>query len=378
MRGGGIVAAACGLLLLAAPHAGAATPRAHPNCHPPEAVEDHGGSQRVRVFTVAGGPTYACDRLTGAREELFRSRPEDPVELDMVRVAGRTLAYRQVDCFGGVCERSVRTLDLRSRNRLTGAPAGEPTTDLVLYPTGAAAWISASPGGGRQVAKVDRNGTRPLDAGPGIEPGSLAVSVGAVLFWMRDGEPHWAYADDRATGEPPFDPAFGGKSRCYPKGSRTAAAGRDARLYRLYERRARAWHLYACNLRTGRRMLVARDLPQTSDKRITQVRFVGRFAAVGTVSCHQGQHCSWSVKKADLGSGRVQSYDSRLGGTVKDLVLAPSGSLAWIAEGAVTSCSGRFCQSHGFVVDRTLALSPGGRMYWFTFDGRLGTAMIDR
>jgi len=42
-----------------------------------------------------------------------------------------------------------------------------------------------------RVVRVRRGAERVLDAGPGIEPGSLAIA-GRRLYWTRDGQPHSA------------------------------------------------------------------------------------------------------------------------------------------------------------------------------------------
>lgn len=62
--------------------------------------------------------------------------------------------------------------------------------DLTVATKGAAAWIVREAPAGKAtltVAVVDHRGRRELDAGPDVEPGSLAISHAAVISWTRAG-----------------------------------------------------------------------------------------------------------------------------------------------------------------------------------------------
>lgn len=88
----------------------------------------------------------------------------------------------------GDCGGSARTVSLRTGETLRRASTGSSVAALVLGPRGAFAYVSS----GGAVVKSDAAGeTVVLDAGPGAEPGSLAIA-GARVYWLRAGAPQTA------------------------------------------------------------------------------------------------------------------------------------------------------------------------------------------
>ncbi len=71
-------------------------------------------------------------------------------------------------------------------------------TDLVLDPGGSLAWITDERPYSQQVPvpytvkRCDATGCAELDRGNDIEPGSMALSTGSHLYWMRAGQPRAA------------------------------------------------------------------------------------------------------------------------------------------------------------------------------------------
>jgi hypothetical protein len=83
----------------------------------------------------------------------------------------------------GDCVGEARTVSLRTGETLRRAISGTSVAALVLGPRGSFAYVSAA----GAVVKSDATGeTVVLDAGPGIDPGSLAVA-GARVYWLRGG-----------------------------------------------------------------------------------------------------------------------------------------------------------------------------------------------
>lgn len=109
-----------------------------------------------------------------------------------VWLRGRIVAVNRYSCppdplLGG-CVGGARTVSLRTGEALHRASTGTSVAALALGPRGAFAYVSS----GGAVVKSDASGeTVVLDAGPGIEPESLAVA-GARVYWLRAGAPQTA------------------------------------------------------------------------------------------------------------------------------------------------------------------------------------------
>lgn len=159
----------------------------------------------VRVFYTARGIAgewkryYACwvarrmTRFIGDQDGW-----EGGIESKLA-LAGHTVAYEEIYCDRDTgCDGEVRTFDVRDSGRDTGhrriarLDPMYPASDLVLTPRGTVAWIR--PGSGTHDVVVVGPG-RPvlttLDAGPGVEPGSLAIA-GRRVYWTNSGSPRSA------------------------------------------------------------------------------------------------------------------------------------------------------------------------------------------
>jgi hypothetical protein len=109
-----------------------------------------------------------------------------------VWLRGRIVAVNRYGCppdplLGG-CVGSARSVSLRTGETLRRASTGTAVAALVQGPRGAFAYIS---GGGAVVKSDDTGETLVLDAGVGVDPGSLAI-VGARVYWLSGGVPQTA------------------------------------------------------------------------------------------------------------------------------------------------------------------------------------------
>jgi Ca2+-binding RTX toxin-like protein len=86
---------------------------------------------------------------------------------------------------GSPCTGRVRSFDVRQRKQryIEDVPGGV-ISQLVLKSNGSLAYVA----GDGTVRKADSNGVGQLDAGPGIEKGSLA-RAGSIVYWTKAGEP---------------------------------------------------------------------------------------------------------------------------------------------------------------------------------------------
>lgn len=108
-----------------------------------------------------------------------------------VWLRGTVVALNRYSCppdpFLGNCVGSAHTVDVRTRRTLRRANTGTSVSALVLGPGGAFAYVSS----GGAVSKSDAGGESVLDAGPGVDPTSLAIA-GARVYWTRGGAPQSA------------------------------------------------------------------------------------------------------------------------------------------------------------------------------------------
>jgi len=106
-----------------------------------------------------------------------------------VWLRARIVAINRYSCppdptLGG-CVGGARTVSLRTGETLRRANTGTSVAALVLGPRGAFAYVSS----GGAVVKSDASGEGVvLDAGPGVDPASLAAA-GTRVYWMRAGAP---------------------------------------------------------------------------------------------------------------------------------------------------------------------------------------------
>jgi hypothetical protein len=161
-------------------------------------------NSRARVFQVGRTEKrlYVCRRSTGRRRLLAR-RYEDITESASyanVRLAGSYVAWSYSETDIGckaACppdyeptRRGIAVQDSRGGRRrvLPGAvPVGN---DLVLGRSGAVAWITDVPSGGREVRAFDRRGQLVLDRGA-ISARSLRIEI-TIVSWVRDGVERFA------------------------------------------------------------------------------------------------------------------------------------------------------------------------------------------
>jgi hypothetical protein len=144
-----------------------------------------------------GYRAYACDLKTR------RVRPVGTFEKSLTSANGaylptangRFVAFDLVQCGRDGCQGGgIRVLDVRTGRRRAGGqtPDGaSPVTDLALSAAGSVAWVRPVGDGVLEVRALGRHGERLLDAGPDVEPGSLALSRASV-YWTRGGAPHSA------------------------------------------------------------------------------------------------------------------------------------------------------------------------------------------
>lgn len=86
------------------------------------------------------------------------------------------------------CSGSARSVSLRTGETLRRASTGTSVAALVQGPRGSFAYVSS---GGAVVTSDATGETVVRDAGPGIEPASLALA-GARVYWLRAGAPQTA------------------------------------------------------------------------------------------------------------------------------------------------------------------------------------------
>jgi hypothetical protein len=100
-----------------------------------------------------------------------------------VWLSGRYVAVSRMLCAPSrpqECVSSLKVTDLRSRRRLHETYTSEGLSAPVLKPNGSLAYLN-----GDSLIRADRRGTRTIDQGPGIDPGSLTAH-GNRLYWIKD------------------------------------------------------------------------------------------------------------------------------------------------------------------------------------------------
>lgn len=112
---------------------------------------------------------------------------DDDFDLDVLQLVGPYVAYEVQGCVGLGCGFSLVVRDLRDGGKFRDESTS-PVGDLELKENGSVAWIATSnfdPAKPmRWVWASDSLGTRLLDEGPDIAPGSLALN-GSMLSWVN-------------------------------------------------------------------------------------------------------------------------------------------------------------------------------------------------
>lgn len=165
----------------------------------------------ARVFTKGAFreervPLYwACAEAKGS---IYRLNPRGefgPTEIFRTALSGHFVAFARDDrcgaCSGFFTHVIVKSLFSGRDLYREAAPADQEEGDggvtaLVVKRNGSVAWLARDFTGGdeeTQVVARDGDGRRLLDRGPGIAPGSLALSENrATIYWLHDGAPRSA------------------------------------------------------------------------------------------------------------------------------------------------------------------------------------------
>jgi hypothetical protein len=126
---------------------------------------------------------------------------------------------------------------------------------------------------------------------------------------------------------------------------------------------------YGCLFARARAVLMDEDFDPDSDLRL--FRLAGPYVAYALDGCPMG--CGWSVNAVDLRNGKKQwvniGSEGFAGGPASDLVLAPSGSIAWIVAGssnevAVRDASGRRVLDSGEAIALSSLELQGSTLTW--------------
>ena len=370
---------------LAPATAGARSPA--PGCYP-RGSETFGATARVRVYgrtNARSGATavYVCDLLSGRRTRTgLSSGRGEAVAAHDVTFAGRVAAFLQQTCTGDDCSDAYLAVDAATGAR---TDAGDPAPlNWVVFPSRLLVWVQRD--NEQEVGVVAGSDGNELDRGAGVDPQSLATSRDGRAYWLNEGEPRSAQV-----AGPANDPAVAnprGNRRCYPRGARTAAASARVRVYRTVtpSNSSDIYTYTACDLRGGRRVVLARTVPPRGPE---AVRIVGYRVAMASGFC--GLHlCAYGgVVRADVRSGRLRTLQEASNRhEVTDLLLTPSGSVAWIQrllnEGGTTTgrtaaaCDGDECrelESDEAIAERSLGHSHGGSLYWTVGDSARATPL---
>jgi hypothetical protein len=143
-------------------------------------------SEAVVLRSSDGQEVYGCTYKAGGRIPLTSTgegRASAPALLAGHYAATIVRTCSKYDENG--CTDMVAVYNLNTREELGRGPDDLALTDLVLRANGSVASIGAA-GSNYIVSFSDGAGTRQVDEGPGITPGSLAL-VGARVYWLRDG-----------------------------------------------------------------------------------------------------------------------------------------------------------------------------------------------
>jgi hypothetical protein len=191
-----------------------AAPSKKGRCGLDRATVVRGGVQAV-VLKTAKGDLYGCWRKTQRRTRLLRM-PRGPrfdyvVEATYLTLQGRFVGYEIVaGSSRDVYRYTLRIVDLKTgQNKHSVLPFNpeafpEPgrrlgsVRQLLIARDGDATWLARNLGMAAsrplQVYKVDRQRSL-LDAGPGVEARSLALTRTGTIYWTNSGQARSAQMD---------------------------------------------------------------------------------------------------------------------------------------------------------------------------------------
>jgi hypothetical protein len=249
----------------------------------------------------------------------------------------------------------------------------------VVAPNGSAAFIAG--GSQRVVGRMTPAGGEQLDAGPLVEPESLALAGDARLYWFN-GVPRSAQLDDEPLRFPAAT-SFGGHERCYPRKSKTRAASTVVRVYTRYVERPEYepfTEYVACDLRSGRRTVLESFSDPDTSFQFDQIRAAGSFAGYAGFPCSKYGCNGGFVRVIDSRTGRELTRafpGSARGVKITVLALRADGTMAWSSDErgfdgvahtpTVNRCTASGCATvdEGKGIDAgSLAPSEGSRLYW--------------
>jgi hypothetical protein len=150
-------------------------------------------SSKLRVYEVGSYDrvVYSCLRSTNKRMVVARYSSCDCSTSDepqpTIWLNRETVAANEYGCpppgGGTECNGIVASFDARRRvKRYAEVVPGGIVDNLTLKPNGAFAYIAAD-----TVRKADAAGVGQIDAGPGVEEGSLA-RAGSIVYWTKAGQ----------------------------------------------------------------------------------------------------------------------------------------------------------------------------------------------
>jgi hypothetical protein len=150
-------------------------------------------SSKLRIYEVGGydRTVFGCLRSTNKRMIVARYSSCDCSTSDepqpTIWLNRETVAANEYGCpppgAGDECSGIVASFDVRRRvKRYAEVVPGGIVDNLVLKPNGSFAYIAAD-----TVRKADSAGVGQLDAGPGVEEGSLA-RAGSIVYWTKAGQ----------------------------------------------------------------------------------------------------------------------------------------------------------------------------------------------
>lgn len=219
-------------------------------------------NEQARVFSIVvrGAPAYYACRYAAPRRRLLGFTQDDGGVVRVLLAGSKALVVsdEHVRAYGDEIAR-VRVHDLVRRRverrwdfyrRASAKPARVAVHGATLRPDGSAAFVAGPLGGeAYELHRADATGVARVDAGPDIDPGSLAVGA-RWLYWTRGGAPASApFRARRVKRGADRSP----RKRCSRARSRTLALNGRIRVLTVPERDdPDSETVSACLLRTGR------------------------------------------------------------------------------------------------------------------------------
>ncbi|HKP91210.1 MAG TPA: hypothetical protein VJT75_14700 [Thermoleophilaceae bacterium] len=135
---------------------------------------------------------FVCVQKNGTTRKLGYHEPGYG-GVSSFNLAGKYVAYIRRFCYeSGPCVGEPHTRNVVSNKDRRGSPTPGPAFDVrpLAFPSGSLAWIRRKEST-NEVHTLDTAGEHVVDAGPAVDPTSLARS-GHTLYWTHDGEPRSA------------------------------------------------------------------------------------------------------------------------------------------------------------------------------------------